>query len=190
MYTGNVDTTAGRRFGYQVTFFRVGVDRAPVNPSAWAVRDLFMAHLAVSDVSGARYRFAEKLTRGGPGLSGADTARYRVWNEDWSVRLDDRGRHVLHAAGEQAGVDLVLDEGQPPVINGVNGISQKGAQAGNASHYYSLTRMPTAARSPSTANVSTSRARAGWTTSSAPASSNASSRAGTGCRCSSAMAGN
>jgi predicted secreted hydrolase len=40
-------------------------------------------------------------------------------------------------------VDLVLDEGKGPVINGVNGISQKGAQAGNASHYYSLTRMPT-----------------------------------------------
>src|SRR5687768_12726744 len=31
-YTGNVYTTAGRRFGYQVTFFRVGIDPAPANP--------------------------------------------------------------------------------------------------------------------------------------------------------------
>ena len=53
-YTGNLETATGRRFGYQVTFFRVGVDSAPENPSAWAVRDLFMAHLAVSDPVGGR----------------------------------------------------------------------------------------------------------------------------------------
>jgi predicted secreted hydrolase len=142
-YTGNVETSSGRRFGYQVTFFRVGVDRTPVNPSAWAVRDLFMAHLAVSDPEGGRYRFDEKLTRGGPGLSGADAARYRVWNEDWRAGLDGDGRHTLHAAGRTLGIDLRLDEGKPPAVNGIDGISQKGAQAGNASHYYSLTRMPT-----------------------------------------------
>lgn len=142
-YTGNVETSAGRRFGYQVTFFRVGVVAAPENPSRWAVRDLHMAHLAVSDPEGARYRFDEKLTRGGPGLSGAATDRYRVWNEDWSASLDDQGRHVIRAASDRAGVDLVLSEGKAPAINGIDGISQKGAQAGNASHYYSLTRMPT-----------------------------------------------
>ena len=32
-YTGNLYTREGRRFGYQLTFFRVGVDAAPVNPS-------------------------------------------------------------------------------------------------------------------------------------------------------------
>jgi predicted secreted hydrolase len=142
-YTGNVQTTTGRRFGYQVTFFRVGVDQAPVNPSRWAVRDLYMAHLAVSDPEGQRYRFDEKLTRGGPGLSGAATDRYQVWNEDWTASLDDQGRHVIKALSARAGVDLVLSEGKAPAINGVDGISQKGAQAGNASHYYSLTRMPT-----------------------------------------------
>ena len=44
------------------------------------------------------------------------------------------------AAGSVA---LVLDPGKPPAVNGVNGISQKGARPGNASHYYSMTRMPT-----------------------------------------------
>ena len=142
-YTGNLETSSGRRFGYQVTFFRVGVDPAPVNPSAWAVRDLFMAHLAVSDPEGGRYRYDEKLTRAGPGLSGAETDRYRVWNEEWRAGLDDQGRHTIHAVGRNLGVELRLDEGKPPAINGIGGISQKGAQAGNASHYYSLTRMPT-----------------------------------------------
>ncbi len=83
-YTGNVAAKDGRRFGYQVTFFRVGINAAPPNPSRWAVRDLFMAHLAVSDPSGKRYRYAERLSRGGPGLAGADTDRYHVWNDDWT----------------------------------------------------------------------------------------------------------
>jgi len=142
-YTGNVKADDGRRFGYQVTFFRVGVVHTPANPSRWAIRDLFMTHLAVSDAAGKRYRFAEKLSRGGPGLAGARADRYHAWNDDWTATLDDQGRHVLRANSAQAGIDLVLEEGKPPAINGVNGISQKGAQAGNASHYYSLTRMPT-----------------------------------------------
>jgi predicted secreted hydrolase len=142
-YTGNLKTEDGRRFGYQVTFFRVGIDHTPANPSRWAIRDLHMTHLAVSDVSGRRYRYSEKLSRGGPGLAGARTDRYHVWNDDWVATLDEQGRHTLRATSPQAGIDLVLAEGKPPAINGVNGISQKGAQAGNASHYYSLTRMPT-----------------------------------------------
>jgi predicted secreted hydrolase len=142
-YTGNLQTAAGRRFGYQVTFFRVGVDFAPTNPSRWAVRDLFMTHLAVSDPSGKRYEFDERLSRSGPGLAGAETNRYRVWNEDWLATLDDQGRHVIRAATPRMSVDLLLAEGKPPAINGINGISQKGAKVGNASHYYSLTRMPT-----------------------------------------------
>ena len=142
-YTGNLDAADGRRFGYQVTFFRIGVDRAPANPSAWAVRDLYIAHLAVSDVAGGRYRFDERLSRGGPGLAGADANRYHVWNDDWTAGLDASGRHAIAARGPRAGVALTLDEGKAPAINGLDGISQKGSQPGNASHYYSLTRMPT-----------------------------------------------
>lgn len=142
-YTGNLDSRDGRRFGYQITFFRVGVDPAPANPSGWAVRDVFMTHVAVSDPAGRRYRYDERLSRSGPGLAGAGVDRYRVWNDDWSAERDERGRHVLRAPGTRVGFEFVLDEGEPPVVNGVNGISQKGAQPGNASHYYSLMRMPT-----------------------------------------------
>lgn len=142
-YTGNLATSSGRRFGYQVTFFRVGIAQAPVNPSRWAVRDIYMAHLAVSDPDGRRYRFDERLSRGGPGLSGAATDRYRVWNDDWRAGLDPSGRHVISAVSRGVAVQFTLEEGKAPVVNGTNGISQKGARPGNASHYYSLTRMPT-----------------------------------------------
>jgi predicted secreted hydrolase len=142
-YTGNLDAADGRRFGYQVTFFRVGVDPAPANPSRWAVRDVYMTHVAVSDPSRRRYRYTERINRAGPGLAGADADRYRVWNDDWTVSLDAEGRHVIRLREGGLGVDLVLDEGKPPTVNGRDGISRKGPSDGNASHYYSLTRMPT-----------------------------------------------
>lgn len=142
-YTGNLDAADGRRFGYQVTFFRVGVDRAPTNPSRWAVRDIYMTHVAVSDPAGRRYRFTERLNRAGPGLAGAATDRYRVWNDDWLATREGDGQHVIRLIEHGLGVDLRLDETRRPTINGLGGISQKGRDAGNASHYYSLTRMPT-----------------------------------------------
>jgi predicted secreted hydrolase len=142
-YTGNLTTDNGRRLGYQVTFFRVGIDPSPVNPSVWAIRDLFMTHVAISDLTGGRYLFDERLSRGGPGLAGARADRYHVWNDDWVAMQEDTGRHVVRVPGERVGLYLLLDEGKPPVMNGRDGISQKGAAPGNASHYYSLTRMPT-----------------------------------------------
>lgn len=151
-YTGNLKTSDGRRFGYQLTFFRVGVDFKPSNPSRWAVRDLFMTHLAVSDIDGRKFRHSERINRAGIGWAGAQTDTYRVWNENWEARQDPSGRHVLHAVGqavgqavdgEEIGLELELDEGKRPVFHGRQGVSQKGNEPGNASHYYSLTRMPT-----------------------------------------------
>jgi predicted secreted hydrolase len=140
-YTGNLDA-AGRRFGYQLTFFRLGINRAPVNPSRWALGDVFMAHFAVTDVEGRRHQFSERLNRPGPGWAGAATDIYRVWNEDWQVSLDEKGGHHLSAAASGFGIDLHLTETRA-TLHGEDGYSQKGKSAGNASYYYSITRMPT-----------------------------------------------
>ena len=145
-YTGNVAARDGRRFGYQLTFFRVGVDPAPSNPSRWAVRDLYMAHLAITDIDGGRHRFAERLSRAGIAQAGASADAYRVWIDDWLVTLDEAGRHVLTAGEPGLGVTLRLEPGKPWVAHGERGFSRKGSQPGNATHYYSLTRMPTRGR--------------------------------------------
>ncbi|MEP6914650.1 MAG: lipocalin-like domain-containing protein [Acidobacteriota bacterium] len=145
-YTGNLDAPGGRRFGYQLTFFRIGVDPAPINPSRWAVRDLYMTHLAVTDVNGRRFAFTERMNRAGPGWAGAATDTYRVWNEDWQATIDPPGVHRLQARqpGDAGiGVDLRLHEDRPAVLHGDGGYSRKGSSPGNASNYYSLTRMPT-----------------------------------------------
>ncbi len=141
-YTGNVETDRGRRFGYQVTFFRVGVDAQPTNPSSFAVRDLFIAHIAVTDAAASRYLSAERINRAGVGWAGASLTDFHVWNQDWEVRLD-YGRHRLQARDPRFAIDLILYEDRPPVLHGDRGYSQKGTSPGNASEYYSLTRMPT-----------------------------------------------
>lgn len=143
-YTGNVADSGGRRYGYQVTFFRFGIVAKPENPSRWAVRDLFITHVAVTDIDGDAFRFTERMNRAGVGWAGASTGAYRVWNEDWEARLDPAtGRHLLSAVDAGLGVELELEPGKPPVRHGRDGFSRKGSAPGNASHYYSLTRMPT-----------------------------------------------
>jgi predicted secreted hydrolase len=141
-YTGNVDTDRGRRFGYQVTFFRIGVNAAPSNPSRFAVRDIFIAHVAVTDAVAGRHLFAERVSRAGVGAAGATTFDYRVWNGDWEARLE-YGRHRIQARDRRFSLDLTLFEDKPVVLNGDHGYSQKGAAEGNATEYYSLTRMTT-----------------------------------------------
>ena len=141
-YTGNLASEDGRRFGYQVTFFRIGVDPAPDNPSRWAVRDLFMAHLALTDIGAGRQLVAERLDRGGVGWAGARAGTLDVWNGDWRVELDG-DTHRLRALDRAFGVDLRLEPGKGTTAHGADGLSRKGAEIGNASYYYSMTRMPT-----------------------------------------------
>jgi predicted secreted hydrolase len=141
-YTGNL-SSGNKRFGYQLTFFRIGVESQPKNTSRWAVRDLFMTHFAITDIGDNQYRFEERMNRAGAGWAGADSSRYRVWNQDWEARIDLEGNHQLRASERDMKLALVLSEGKRPVIHGERGVSQKGNEVGNASHYYSLTRMPT-----------------------------------------------
>ncbi len=142
-YTGNVRTHEGRRFGYQLTFFRIGVDAAPQNPSRFAVRDLFVAHAALTDVDGHRYLSGELLNRAGVDVAGASTTSLHVWNQNWSAVAEGH-QHRLRASLPSFSVDLDLEEVVPPVLHGDRGYSRKGGAAGNASEDDSLTRMPTA----------------------------------------------
>lgn len=139
-FTGNLDTREGRRFGYQLTFFRIGTVTQPAVQSPWALRDVWMAHLAVTDAQGRAYHHADRLNRAGPGLAGS--TQERVWNEDWQCLFEPGGMR-LRAAEGAFGLELELEKSKPPVFHGRDGISQKGPTPGNASHYYSFTRLPT-----------------------------------------------
>jgi len=144
-YTGNVQTADGHRFGFELTFFRHGVDRGPGKGDAWDVRDLYLAHLALSDLDGRAFYQSERVNRAGPGLAGASDAQQRIWNGNW--RIDWQGdEQKLSAVSDKFEIDFTLRPEKPPVVHGENGVSQKAAGPGRASHYISLTRIGTTGR--------------------------------------------
>jgi predicted secreted hydrolase len=141
-YTGHLRADGGREFGYELTFFRAGVDNRVESASAWTINDLYMAHFAITDIAGGQFLYEEKLNRAGPGIAGAAKEDLDVWNENWSARGSGE-KVMLRAKGKSMAVDLVLDPLGPPVIHGTDGVSQKAAGEGHSSHYYSIPRLKT-----------------------------------------------
>jgi predicted secreted hydrolase len=140
-YTGHLETDSGKRYGYQVTFFRFGVrDRQKELKEPPLFTDLYMAHFALSDIGGKKFTFRERINRGYGGKAGASTDRYAVWNEDWKVEGDEKHHQIL-VNDRGTTLKLSLKSVKPPVLHGNNGHSQKGEGEGRASYYYSLTRM-------------------------------------------------
>jgi predicted secreted hydrolase len=144
-FTGNLSSTDGRAFGFQLTFFRFALAPEPVTrPSDWATRQVWMAHFAVTDIaSGEHYEF-ERFQRGALGLAGAAQSPLRVWLDDWSMRSDAGGGLFplrLQAQAGEVAIDLRLTARKPLVLQGDRGYSAKSDAPGNASHYYSYTRL-------------------------------------------------
>jgi predicted secreted hydrolase len=145
-FTGNVFDGDGHRFGYELTFFRQGIrppaERDP-NASRFIVGDLKFAHFAVTDVSGQRFRFEQKTSRGAFGEAGFDEGTRLAWIENWSLTANGDDAFDLAASGGPGTIRLHLRTTKPPVAHGAEGVSVKAAGGGSASHYYSLPRLET-----------------------------------------------
>lgn len=141
-YTGNLADEAGRRYGFQLTFFRRALTPSPAaRSSAWGASQVYLAHFTVTDVAGGTFHSAERLARGAAGLAGAQADPFRVWVEDWSSSGvgTEPGRVRLVAADGPVGLDLLLTPAKPAARHGQDGFSPKGSEPGNASYYYSYT---------------------------------------------------
>jgi predicted secreted hydrolase len=141
-YTGNLKSSDGHRFGFELTFFRQAVNRDPSKTAAWEVKDLYLAHLALSDLDGGKFYHTERTNRSGPGIAGVSESRARIWNGNWQIQCQGSDQK-LQAIDERLELHLNLHSEKPPVIHGENGVSQKAEGPGRASHYISLTRLTT-----------------------------------------------
>jgi predicted secreted hydrolase len=139
-YTGNIISSDGRRFGFELTFFRQGVNRDAKKTNLWDVRDLYLAHLALSDLDGGHFYHTERTNRGGPGIAGVSGGDGRIWNGNWQIHWNG-DEQTLGAVDPGFELRFTLKAKKPPVLQGENGVSQKAAGAGHASHYISLTRL-------------------------------------------------
>jgi predicted secreted hydrolase len=144
--TGNLQTANGRRFGYQFTLFRVALRPGEgLQDSTWRTQQIYMGHLAISDIAASKHYSAERLARAAAGLAGARVAPFAVWLGPWSMRAgDELFPLTVTAQHGDIGLALQMQSGDKPlVLQGERGLSRKSATPGNASYYYSFTRLPT-----------------------------------------------
>ncbi|SCZ50278.1 Predicted secreted hydrolase [Thiohalomonas denitrificans] len=149
-FTGNLADRRGERYGFQLTLFRNALAPEPLEgPSRWRKRQVYMAHLALTDVAGGRFVAEERFARAALGLAGARAAPFRVWLEDWEVSGGE-GRHpfpvTLRAGNDKDGIELTLGMEKTPILQGEAGLSQKSEEPGNASYYYSYSRLSASGR--------------------------------------------
>ena len=125
-WTGHLQGSAGRQYGFQLTFFRL--------------RDIHLAHFAWSDVASGRFTFEEKTHLALPGIAGSSPERLDVFNEDWSAS-DQKGAQKLRARTREGLLTLTLSPAKPPVLHGEAGLSRKGPGPDEYSRYVSITRL-------------------------------------------------
>jgi len=147
-YTGNLKTSTGRPFGFELTFFRRAL--APKNQlislqsaSHWRSNQVYFAHFSISDIAQSKFSASERFNRDAVGLAGAQAEPYSVWLDDWSATEVTPGQVRLKAKTDQIALDLLLQQTLPPVLQGDRGYSRKGPEPGNASYYYSIVQQKT-----------------------------------------------
>ncbi|HVN24545.1 MAG TPA: lipocalin-like domain-containing protein [Syntrophorhabdales bacterium] len=142
-FTGNLADATGKRYGYQVTFFRQAVLKHPEDPqNAWSLRDLYLAHFTLTDAAAGRFSYDERVSRSGPGLAGAAQDRMQVWLLSWSATMENNTIHI-QARNDQMSLALDLAPRKSVVLHGEHGLSRKGPRGGQASYYYSFTDLET-----------------------------------------------
>ena len=147
-FTAALEDHAGRRYGVQFTVFRHALTPSPSSDNLWQTGQVYLGHLAVTDVAGGTHTEAERLARGHPALAGAQAEPFAAWVDGW--RLASRGTDLLparlQAHDASVGLDLLLSAvGAKPIARqGEAGFSAKGPT--DASYYYSVPRIPVSGR--------------------------------------------
>ena len=169
-FTGNLEANDGHRYGYEFTIFRFALNppkqeivtssytissgsTMPDNASSWRTNHVYMAHFAITDIDNNKFYYSEQFSRDAMGLAGAgiyykdrlegDSTQLKVWLNDWSIESVGDTVFPIHLSAEadEFSIALVLTQAKPVVLQGNNGLSIKGEKPGNASFYYSITRL-------------------------------------------------
>jgi predicted secreted hydrolase len=95
-FTGNLQSSTGSRYGFQLTFFRRRIDpmgsekKWPKPASAWRTSQIYLAHAALSDLNGKRHYYDQRMGRGVLGIAGISRNHnaVRIFVEKWSARFN------------------------------------------------------------------------------------------------------
>ncbi len=141
--TSTLATDDGRRFGVQFTLFRRSLAESIEEPNPWRTGQIYMAHVALSDVKNKKHFDFERYSREHMELAGVETEPFRAFLENWSLESTstDFFPLALRIKTNAFDVDLQLSQTKPIVLQGDEGYSKKSPN--HASYYYSIPRMVT-----------------------------------------------
>lgn len=144
--TGHLQSTTDQhRFSYQATFFRrsAPTNTADLSP-AFGASQVYLAHMAVLDVTNGQFLHQERLNRGGWDAS-SELSGLAIQNGNWSLKMRETGpiMDLTGSVRNEAALQLTLKPEKPLVIFGTNSVSRKGADSTSASHYLTFTRVQT-----------------------------------------------
>ncbi|HEX78903.1 MAG TPA: carotenoid 1,2-hydratase, partial [Dehalococcoidia bacterium] len=145
-FTGNLYDENGRRFGYQLTFFRIAISpNDSERESNWATNQIYMAHFTISDIENKEFYCFEKFNRGAIGLAGFSKEGFGLNVENWYITGIGDGEFPwqLYAEKDDIALSIEVNPLKGIVLQGDNGLSRKSLEEGNASYYYSITRLET-----------------------------------------------
>jgi predicted secreted hydrolase len=141
-FTGHLQDSSGREFGYELTFFVAGVQKREYR-SSFGTNNIYISHFAISDVEGKRYFYADTADNGAFGFAGAEENRLNVWVGDDFLEGQPEEMRIRGREGN-TWIDLRLVPAKKIVLNGVEGYSRKSEESALISSlYFSYTNMET-----------------------------------------------
>ena len=145
--TGQLFRDDGRRFGFQATFFRsagLPVNKLLATNNADFGRDtLYLAHMALLDVSHGQFLHQQRLNRRGWDAF-SSTNDLNVRNGNWALRMTDTNRQTMILNGSLGGAasfQLELRPSKPMVVFGQSSVSRKAADPTASSYYLTFPRL-------------------------------------------------
>ncbi len=143
-YTGHGTTDSGKEFGFELVFFkrRTDLDKFSLVPLRLLGNPIYFAHFALTDASGKKFRYAHRKSSNGwfDYPASASENHFHLRLGDWSLR-ESHGTHILRATANDIVFEANLKPSKNVILNGKgkDGVSFK--DEGEASRYFSYTRM-------------------------------------------------
>ncbi|MGI8556026.1 MAG: lipocalin family protein [Pyrinomonadaceae bacterium] len=144
-YTGHFETDGGRHFGFELVFFkrRTDLDKFSLVPLRLFGNPIYFAHFAITDYENKKFRYAHRKSANGwfDSTASESEKHFRLRLGDCSLREAD-GAHILRATiGSDLTFEATLKPTKKVVLNGNKGDGVSFKDTGQASRYFSYTRM-------------------------------------------------
>ncbi|WP_096526893.1 lipocalin-like domain-containing protein [Candidatus Nitrosoglobus terrae] len=129
-FTGSLDSKQGKRFGFQLSFFRVGLKppKTAHRPSLWDTREVYRGHFSLTDINQSHFQVSERFSRSALKLSGSSLYPPKIWLENWyfqALEGENSNSFHLQATAHNMRIDLTLHNLKPPFLSGQDPAKQR-----------------------------------------------------------------